>query len=179
MADFGKLWGNKNTAKSIFEIQVHSDESPYNFFGFDIFVDSVFKFPKRNIASKSLIDAFAAAGNNCARYKATINFAVTPESFNMPANAWNPAKAIPFMFKYLDPNGFASDDNIVIIRLAYIILLAAKANVQLGNLDLVANWMNQIKKRAGLPNTTAKSKNELALTVLNEKKLELVFECTR
>ena len=181
VADFGKLWSNKNknTTESIFEIQVPGGGTPYNFWGFDIFVDSDFKFPKRNIASKSLIDAFEAAGDNGARYKATINFAVTTASFNMPANAWDPSKAIPFMFKYPDPNGFASDDNIMIMRLADIILLAAEANVQLGNLDAAASLLNQIKKRAGLPNTTAKTKSELALAVLNERKLELVFECTR
>ncbi|MEA5461473.1 RagB/SusD family nutrient uptake outer membrane protein [Arcicella sp. LKC2W] len=181
VSDFGKLWSNKNknTTESIFEIQVPGGGTPYNFFGFDIFVDSDFKFPKRNIASKALVDAFAAAGDNGARYKATINFAVTTASFNMPANAWDASKAIPFMFKYPDPNGFASDDNIVIVRLADIMLLAAEANVQLGNLDAAINLLNQIKKRAGLPNTTAKTKNEVALAVLNERRLELVFECTR
>ncbi|PWK21613.1 putative outer membrane starch-binding protein [Arcicella aurantiaca] len=181
VADFGKLWSNKNknTTESIFEIQVPGGGTPYNFWGFDIFVDSEFKFPKRNIASKALIDAFATAGDNGARYKATINFSVTTASFNMPANAWDASKAIPFMFKYPDPNGFASDDNIVIMRLADIMLLAAEANVQLGNLDAAINLLNQIKKRAGLPNTTAKSKSDLALAVLNERRLELVFECTR
>jgi starch-binding outer membrane protein, SusD/RagB family len=65
------------------------------------------------------------------------------------------------------------------MRLADIILLAAEANVQLGNNAAAIPLLNQIRKRAGLPNTTASTKSDLALAVLNERRLELVFECTR
>lgn len=187
VSDFRNLWGNKNknTKESIFEIQVPGGGTPYSFWGFEIFADSDNKFPKRNIASKSLIDAFSTAGDNGTRYSATINFATTTASFNMPVNAWDASKPIPFMNKYPNPNGFASDDNIVVIRLADIMLLAAEANVQLvksgsgGSLATATTLLNQVRSRAGLPNTTFTSQNDLALAVLNERKLELVFECTR
>ncbi|MEO6547995.1 MAG: RagB/SusD family nutrient uptake outer membrane protein [Ferruginibacter sp.] len=187
--DFGNLWGNthKNTAESIFEIQVPGGGTPYNFFGFDIFVNSNFQFPKRMIGTKALVDAFAASCDTATnkRYRRTINFAYTPASFNMPVNAWDPTKPIPFMYKYPDPNGFASDDNIMIMRLADIILLAAEAHVQLvkagggGSLATATTLLNQVRTRAGLPNTTATTQSDLALAVLNERRLELVFECTR
>jgi hypothetical protein len=83
------------------------------------------------------------------------------------------------MNKYPDANGYNSPDDIVMIRLADIILLAAEANVQLGNLTDAAAQINQIRARAGLPNTTATSKTDLAMAVLNERQLELVFEMSR
>lgn len=181
--NFKNLWGNthKNTTESIFEIQSPTGSSPYSFWAFSIFCyDANDGWPKRNQASKALIDAFTAAGDSgSVRFNATINWQATPASFNMPVNAWDATKPIPFMFKYPDPKGFASDDNIMIMRLADIILLAAEANVQKGNLAAATTLLNQIRSRAGLPNTTATTANALALAVLNERRLELVFECTR
>ena len=53
------------------------------------------------------------------------------------------------------PTGIILNDDIVLIRLADIILLAAEANNQLGNTTTAATELNQIRTRAGLPNTTA------------------------
>jgi hypothetical protein len=65
------------------------------------------------------------------------------------------------------------------MRLADIILLAAEANNQLGNTSDAINELNQIRNRAGIPNTTATTKSELALAILNERELELYGEQTR
>jgi hypothetical protein len=83
------------------------------------------------------------------------------------------------MNKYPDAGGYNSTDDIVLMRLADIILLAAEANNQLGNTAAAITLLNQIRTRAGLPNTTASSPTDLAMAILNERQLELVFECTR
>ncbi|HXD79506.1 MAG TPA: RagB/SusD family nutrient uptake outer membrane protein [Puia sp.] len=178
--NFANLWGaaNKNNSESIFELQANG--VAYGFFGFEIF-DYVASdgYPKRDIASANLIKAFKAEGDTMARYQATINWQIPGAAFVMPANAWDPNLPIPFMNKYPDADGYNSDDDIVLIRLADIILLAAEANNQLGNTTAAVTELNQIRTRAGLPNTTASSQSDLALAILNERQLELVFECTR
>lgn len=182
VADYSKLWGatNKNTSESIFEIQVPTGGTPYSFWGIEIFAYVASDgWPKRNQGSYDLIKAFNDAGDSGVRYTSTFNWQVANASFNMPINAWDPAKPVPFMNKLPDPNGWAGIDNLPVMRLADIILLAAEANVQLGNNAAAIPLLNQIRKRAGLPNTTASTKSELALAVLNERRLELVFECTR
>jgi len=180
VSNFANLWGeaNKNNSESIFELQANA--IAYGFFGFQIFdFVSTDGFPKRDIASANLIAAFKAAGDSGARYQATINWQIPGAAFVMPANAWDASQPIPFMNKYPDANGYNSPDDIVLIRLADIMLLAAEANNQLGNTTDAAALLNQIRGRAGLPNTTATSQGDLAIAILNERQLELVFEMTR
>jgi hypothetical protein len=178
--NFANLWGkaNKNNAESIFELQANG--IAYGFFGFETF-DFVASdgYPKRCIASANLINAFKAAGDTGVRYQTTINWQIPLAAFNMPPNAWDPSLPIPFMNKYPDADGYNSEDDIVLIRLADIILLTAEANNQLGNATDAANLLNQIRQRAGLPKTSAASQADLALAILNERQLELVFEMTR
>ena len=180
VSNFANLWGvaNKNNSESIFELQANA--IAYGFFGFEIF-DFVASdgYPKRDIGSANLIAAFKAAGDSGVRYQTTFNWQIAGAAFVMPANAWDASQPIPFMNKYPDANGYNSPDDIVMIRLADIILLAAEANNQLGNTTDAVALLNQIRTRAGLPNTTATSQADLAMAILNERQLELVFEMTR
>jgi hypothetical protein len=178
---YANLWGvaNKNNSESIFEIQSNQTGSYFNY-GAELwdYVPSD-NYPKRNIGSYDLIQAFAAAGDNGPRYTTTFSWHVANAAFNMPLNAWNPANPIPFVNKQPDPGGFDSPDDIELIRYADIILLAAEANNQLGNTAAAATEVNQIRTRAGLANTTAATQSAMALAVLNERRLELVNECCR
>ncbi|MFI5157545.1 MAG: RagB/SusD family nutrient uptake outer membrane protein [Sphingobacteriales bacterium] len=178
LSSYANLWGvdNKNNAESIFEIQSTQTGTFYNY-GAELW-DYVptDNYPKRNIGSFDLIQAFAAEGDNGPRYQTTFNWQIANASFNMPLNAWDPAKPIPFINKQPDPGGFDSPDDIELLRYADIILLAAEANNQLGNAPAATTELNQIRTRAGIANTTAVTKNDLALAILNERRLELVNE---
>lgn len=180
VSNFANLWGaaNKNNTEAILEIQFPG--SPYGDWGPELFdyVPSD-NWPKRDIGSYDLTQAFATSGDNGNRYKATFNWQVANASFNMPANAWDPAKPIPFTFKNPDADGYDSNDNITLLRLADIILLAAEANNQSGNTTTAATLLNQVRTRAGLAAITATTKAALATAILNERRLELVHECTR
>lgn len=180
--DYSKLWGlsNKNSSESIFELQVPTNGSPYNVWKLNVLSYGPFdNWPKRQIGSYDLVKAFNDAGDNGARYTSTFNWQVTGASFNMPFNAWNPTQAIPFCGKFSYSDTWTNGDNLIMIRLADIILLAAEANVQLGKLPEATILLNRIRTRAGLANTTASTKSELALAVLKERRLELVYERTR
>lgn len=177
VANYANLFGaaNNNNSESIFEIQFDGTNT-YNW-GNGLFIQYSDGWPKRNIGSYDLIQAFQAEGDNGPRYQTTFQWQAPPAPLNMPANAWGTdiTKQIPYCAKYLD---FGTDD-IVVMRLADIILLAAEANTQLGNLAVATTELNQIRTRAGVANTTAVTKTDLALAVLNERRLELVNECWR
>lgn len=177
--NYANLFGmaNKNNVESIYELQY--DGAPIGAIGPEIFLYvPTDGWPKRDIGSYSLIKAFRDAGD-VKRFNATFNWQQTGASFNMPINAWRSDSTIPFMIKQPDPGGFASGDNNVLIRLADIILLAAEANNQLNNTAAAITGLNQIRTRAGLPNTTAGTKSTLATAILNERQLELVHEANR
>ncbi len=178
VSDFAHIWGvsNKNNTESIFEIQQGGTSG---WWGFAIFAyASSDSWPKRNIISADLVRAFEDAGDIGSRYTTTIDWQLTPAPFTMPADAWDSSEPIPFQGKY-EAAGWFSQENIVIMRLADIILLAAEAQTQLDHPELAIPLLNQIRNRAGLGNTTATSKSEVALAILNERRLELVFECAR
>jgi starch-binding outer membrane protein, SusD/RagB family len=179
LPNFANLWGtaHKNSSESIFELQYSG--STYSFWGVELFAYvAADGWPKRDIGSADLVNAFNAAGD-VIRANATFNWKVANASFNMPANAWDASKPIPFMNKLPDANGWNSPDNIILIRLADVILLAAEANNQLGNTAAAITELNSIRSRVNLPATTASAKSDLALAILNERRLELVHECTR
>lgn len=181
--NFANMWhaANKNSQEAIFEIQSGGNVT---FWGFEIHTFGNDKFSKRNIITADLINAFNAAGDNGPRYQTTVNFQQMDANFNMPANAWDPSAPIPYVGKY-EGSWYASLDNIKVLRLGDIILLAAEANAQLvksgtgGSLDVAKGLLNQIRNRAGLINTTATTQAELALAILKERRLELVFESNR
>ena len=75
------------------------------------------------------------------------------------------------------PNRTAeADNNIIIYRLAGIILLRAEALNYLGRTEEAAALLNQIRERAGLPATTATTQEELKAAILKERGYELAFE---
>lgn len=178
--NFANLWGaaNKNNVESILEFQYPA--STYGNWGVELFdyVPSD-NWPKRDIGSYDLTQAFKAAGDTGPRYAATFNWQVANASFNMPVNAWDPAAPIPFTNKLPEADGWNSNDDVVVLRLADVILLAAEANNQLGNTSAATTLLNQIRTRAGLANTTATTKSALALAILNERRFELVHEYNR
>jgi len=180
VSNYANLWGaaNKNNSEAILEIQYSG--STYSFWGVEMFAYVASdQWAKRNIGSYDLIQAFKAAGDTLVRYKTTFNWQVANASFNSPAGAWDYTKQVPFMNKWPDPSGWNSTDNITLLRLADIILLAAEANNELGNTANAATLLNQVRTRAGLKNTTAATKADLATAILNERRLELVNEGTR
>ncbi len=75
------------------------------------------------------------------------------------------------------PNRAAeADNNIIIYRLAGIILLRAEALNYLGRTEEATALLNQIRERAGLPATTATTQEELKEAILKERGYELAFE---
>ncbi len=73
-----------------------------------------------------------------------------------------------------------SSNNIVMVRLADIILLKAEAHAHLNEPDLALPLLNEIRRRAGLPNLELSDANgmygDLVSAVLHERAVELCYE---
>lgn len=82
-----------------------------------------------------------------------------------------------YAFKYKQAsNTPTSLEYPVMLRLAEQYLIRAEARAQLGNIAGAQADINKIRTRAGLPNTTAATLNDLLETILQERQVELFTE---
>jgi len=86
-----------------------------------------------------------------------------------------PQLEFPFINKYRIFTG-TSSQNYIFIRLADILLLKAEALNELGDASAAANYVNQIRNRVNLPNTSANGIDAMRLAIEKERRLELAFE---
>ncbi len=70
-------------------------------------------------------------------------------------------------------------NNIILLRLADIVLIKAEAHAQKGDFTTAMTLVNQIRNRVGLPAKSATSKENALDIILLERQLELAFECHR
>lgn len=88
---------------------------------------------------------------------------------------------LPVTLKYFDFKNeglttcTSGNDNII-YRYADVLLMYAECLNETGSVELAANYLNQVRTRAGLANTTATTQEEMDLAIENERMLELCFE---
>ena len=155
--NFADIFAADGSAETIFEVEFNE---------LDRNRIAEHNFPKslngrREVApTKNLIDAYLPADK---RFATTIAF----------------DGSLAYANKYNDLSLGA--DNVILLRLAemYLIRAEAEANKANGNLAAVQDDINMVRKRAGLENTNAGTKNELLLAIENERRLEFAFEGQR
>ncbi|KAB7732224.1 RagB/SusD family nutrient uptake outer membrane protein [Rudanella paleaurantiibacter] len=87
--------------------------------------------------------------------------------------------AIPFINKYRHPHTITgrTDNNWPVLRYADVLLMLAEAiNEQAGPTAEAADFVNQVRKRAGLKELGTLSKDAFREAVLKERRVELAFE---
>jgi hypothetical protein len=130
-----------------------------------------------NTPSQSLVDAYEP---NDVRKAATIIFAGTTlyDGRVVPTTVENPRynyKA--YSSAYTD--AWESDANIKYLRYAEVVLMKAEALNELGRTTEAIPLLNQIRKRAGLANTTFATQSDLRNAIWRERRVELAFEHDR
>ena len=73
-------------------------------------------------------------------------------------------------------NRRVQDPNVILIRLADVILMRAECLNELGRTGEAVPFLNQVRQRAGLAPTAATTPGEVKLAIENERFLELAFE---
>ncbi len=178
--------GNKNNAESIWEIQFSSQSADYA----STVVYRMFPYP----STADVVAEYTGVSNPNALTEGEQYFVPTPElinayedgderydatiSFLDDANGWN----LPMCIKYLHPHSTyqQADENIPVYRYAEVLLFLAEAiNEQGGSITEVQAYLNQVRNRAGLGNTTASTQAELRDAIMNERQVELAFEGKR
>jgi starch-binding outer membrane protein, SusD/RagB family len=164
--------GGKNSTEGIFEVQYISSSQE----GTDIwrrYLPSARNGSPANTGgdywaapSAEIINAFAPGD-----IRKDINIAVsTTPPFNQAG--------LPYVNKY-KRTATGEDPNIYVIRLADVILIRAEALNELNQTGEAVQLVNQIRNRAGLPDTDAASQEELRNVIANERMLEFAFEGQR
>lgn len=178
--------GTKNTSESIFEIQ-HSGVTGFTSYNVSLYLPAQFgtySFNKFNLPTNDLINLYKSQNDNV-RLNASVFIApiANGQAAGDPVTApyTNQSGTMPFIYKWKNNisqfNG--GTDNNILLRLADIILLKAEALTKLGQSDAAIPLVNQIRTRAGLAATTATAPADVALAVLNERRMELAFEGQR
>lgn len=169
----------KNGAESIFEVQYQG--------GNDLGEWSSFMYTFAPRLSQGAVTGFAnvaPAGRNIptndmiAAYEAgDLRKAISLQPGY--TNAKGEFVPIPFINKYHYPHTIAgrTDNNWPVLRYSDVLLMLAEAlNEQAGPTGEAYDYLNQVRKRAGLADLTGLSKETFREKVLQERRVELAFE---
>jgi len=96
-------------------------------------------------------------------------------STTVSASATTPAVTYYFPNKYRSATGGA--EKTVILRLAEMYLIRAEARARQDNISGAQADLNAVRTRAGLPATTAGTRDELINAITAERRVELFTEC--
>ncbi|MFP4293981.1 MAG: RagB/SusD family nutrient uptake outer membrane protein, partial [Cyclobacteriaceae bacterium] len=167
-ADYATIFtvGQQNTSETIFELSYRPNTSVENH-GMD---RETVPFPNNNprmAPTEKIIEAFNQ----------------NPEDLRLPVSL-DTINGRTYIRKY--QNAPAEDvargtqaSNVVILRLADVILMRAEILNELGRTGEAIPFLNQIRERAGLQPTAATSQQDVRLAIENERFLELAFEGQR
>ncbi|WP_462318468.1 RagB/SusD family nutrient uptake outer membrane protein [Marinilabilia sp.] len=163
----------RNTSESIFEIQFFSGGGNWVtwMFGRNLLNwDENFSWAKWVTPSRDLIGDFQSEGDD-------VRFNQSVVYYQPGWSNYYPSDHYPFMYKIR-----SSNNSIIKLRLADILLLKAEALAWKGNLSEAADIVNQIRARVNLPalsSDATSSQDNMIDAVLNERRLELAFEGQR
>jgi hypothetical protein len=90
-------------------------------------------------------------------------------------------KTYPVIKKYVRPHALNGNHgmNWPIFRYSEVLLFLAEALNEQGKTAEAATFMNQVRKRAGLAETTASTQAAFRTALMNERRVELAFENKR
>ena len=90
-------------------------------------------------------------------------------------------KVFPYIKKFAKPHAVhgVTGNNWPVYRYAEVLLMMAEAKAELGKTAEAATYLNMVRKRAGLGNSTAGSQADLRQAIYRERRVELAFENKR
>ena len=171
--DFESLWtvDGKFSSESIFELYFSDTAEQHNWAYWvlltDVSGDVVVSWRRYCTPTQDLVAKFDKEKD--VRYKSSIYWT------SVPYDTYWPAKNYPLAYKIRQ-----KESDIILLRLADILLLKAEALVELNRPKEALMIVNDIRNRAGLSGLSLSlSVAEARLAVENERQLELLFEGQR
>lgn len=168
LPNFENLWDGKheNSAEAIFELNFE-DWSTGGNWGSSMFYGTDWK--KFNTPSNDLLKAFDDE-KDVVRKASTI---FTANVTGKWSDKYWALTQFPFAYKMRNTD---ASQNIIVYRLADVLLLKAEALNETGDLAGARTLVNQIRTRAKLAATTAADQAAMRLAIEKERRLELAFE---
>ena len=163
--EYEDIFREENTAESIFEIQFSLSNQEFNQ-NAELFLQLplISRGQPVLVPSDKLLNSFE------------------PGDLRRPV-ILDESTSRPFIIKYLgteNPGGFVfPDDNMIIYRLADVILMRAEALNELDQRAEAVDLLNQIRNRAGLSPLTEMSQADLRQAILDERFIEFSAEGKR
>lgn len=169
--DFDSLWNpdNKFTSESIFEVLYSTDSPNWAFWTLLKEEDGTVTWRRYCTPTHDLLNKFDKEKD--VRYSSSIIWK------QAPYDTYYPSDNYPFSYKIREKNS-----DIILMRLADIMLLKAEALVELNEVGPAIDIVNRIRERAGLGVESLKrnmSQEDARLAVENERQLELYMEAQR
>jgi hypothetical protein len=122
--------------------------------------------------------AFEEMGDDVRKYSSTIT--VSDRSLiSDPAYGYGSNEPISHMYKMGRSGEIFGGSNVMLLRLADIILLRAEALNAIGQTADAITLLDQVRARVNLAPTAATSQSEVKLAILKERRLELLVENNR
>lgn len=185
---FSESVGNKNTKESLFEVQFL--EGAQGLAG-----GFMYNFMPRPMVEEELVvltgtsnpqpldgqgnnvptpDMVAAYENGDLRKDASVGFVVLK-------NSLNDDKTYPYIKKFSKKHALHGNHgmNFPIYRYSETLLFLAEALNEQGKSAEAVGYLNRVRNRAGLGNTTASSQADLREAIMQERRVELAFENKR
>ena len=184
LADYSSVFEptNKNNAESIFEVQYKQGNEGFASYFFYTFLaqpitaeeaSAVTGIPEisrivegYNIPTPDIISAYEEGD---VRKEASVG-TLTAHGVQYP-----------YIKKYSHPHELTgnTDDNWPVYRYSEALLYMAEALNEQGNTSEAANYLNRVRNRAGLSNTTAANQSDMRTAIMDERRVELAFENKR
>lgn len=179
---------NKNNAESIFEVQYMQGSAGYNGSFIYRFIPSPITAAElnpitgtsntqptsqesNNIPTPDLIAAYETGDK---RKDISIGYVTLSQSLTVN-------KTFPYIKKYARPHALQGNtgQNWPVYRYAEVLLFMAEALNEQGKAGEAATYLNMVRTRAGLANTTAAAQATLRDAIFKERRVELAFENKR
>ncbi len=169
--NFDDLWNpdHKFTTESIFEVYYSADSPNWAYWVFLKEGDGSVTWRRYCTPTHDLVAKFDKEKDT--RYASSILWR------SVPYSAYWPADKYPLSYKIREKNS-----DIILMRLADIMLLKAEALVETGETGKAIDIVNTIRQRAGLGNSSLNknmAQSEARIAVENERQLELYMEGQR
>lgn len=154
-----------NSSETILQIMTPTGVNTYNntIDGQSYILQSPPGGPGYSAISSNLVNAFET---NDQRFNSWIGTYTDPSSGTL----------YYFPYKYKSYNTVDNSEYTMAIRLAEVYLIRAEAKARLNDLTGATEDLDLIRNRAGLPNTTATTQEDLLAAILHERQVELFTE---
>ncbi len=185
---FSETSANKNNIESVFEVQyLEGPEGMHSTFLYNFMPRPISPAELRPITGTSNTQPLDGQGNNIPtpdiieayeqgdeRLEASIAYVEI-------AGSLRENKEYPYIKKFAKHHSLHGNHgmNWPIYRYAEVLLFLAEALNEQGNSGEAATYLNMVRNRAGLANSTASSQDEMREAIFRERRVELAFENKR